>query len=51
MKIRISRQNPQLNVDPQQWQILILLTFFDLNFFRGETMIMTSLEHKAFGIE
>jgi len=49
MKRRISRQNLQLNVDPEQWQILILLTFLDLNFFRGERMRMTSLEHKAFG--
>jgi len=51
MKIRISRRNLQLNVDPEQWQILILLTFLDLNFFRGERMSMTSLEHKAFGKE
>jgi len=51
MKRRISRQNLQLNVDPEHWQILILLTFLDLNFFRGETMSMTRLEHKAFGKE
>jgi hypothetical protein len=34
MNIRISRQILQLNVDPQQWQILILLTFFGSKFFQ-----------------
>jgi hypothetical protein len=34
MKIRISRQNLQLNVDPEQWQILILLIFFGSKFFQ-----------------
>jgi hypothetical protein len=51
MKIRTSRQILQLNVDPEQWQILILLTFFGSKFSRGERRSMTSLEHKAFWIE
>jgi hypothetical protein len=34
MNIRISKQILQLNVGPEQWKILTLLTFFGSKFFQ-----------------